>query len=55
MTKTQAKAFNVEDFMSDENFADMFRDSIEGEKLEGNVVKGEVIAKNSNGVSFSIH
>lgn len=42
MSKNQA--FKREEFTTTENFAEMFRDSIEGEKLEGNVVKGEVIA-----------
>jgi small subunit ribosomal protein S1 len=42
MSKTQA--FKKAEYVSDEIFADLFKDSIQAEKLEGNVVKGEVIA-----------
>lgn len=46
MSKTQA--FKKAEYVSDENFADLFKASIESERLEGNVVKGEVIAIESD-------
>ena len=46
MSKTQA--LKKTEYVSDEIFADLFKDSIHAEKLEGNVVKGEVIAIESD-------
>lgn len=46
MSKNQA--VKKEDYTSDENFAELFKNSIEAEKTEGTVIKGRVIAIESD-------